>query len=221
MGKADHGSFTIEASMLMPIIMFITMLLLFFSLYNYQKAMLLQIASASSERASFNWDNSYKEKTGAFAAGEYDSLYWRIGEDGLLSSLFGDGGESGGTKIELPGAGDEEGTLPVLKMSRASQMIPANVPGMMQYEHHLTGRNINLELKRMLKLPVLDTILLDQARPIAGAQSIVVEPVEFIRTIDMMRYYGAKFKGRQSGGDSGSAMKQEDASAMLKKLQKK
>lgn len=75
--KDDRGSFTIEASILLPMVMCITMLLLFFCLYSYQKSMLLQVASGATERAAYNWDNSHKEVSGSYAAGEYDSF---IGE---------------------------------------------------------------------------------------------------------------------------------------------
>ena len=34
-----------------------------------------------------------------------------------------------------------------------------------------------------------------------NSQSIVVDPVEFIRTVDLMRYYGSKFQGGRNGTD--------------------
>jgi hypothetical protein len=219
--RDDRGSFTIEASLLLPIIMFITMLLLFFCLYSYQKSMLLQIASAAAERAAYNWDNSHKEAEGSFAAGEYDSLYWRIGEDGLLTSLFGKGAASGGATIELPGEAQGTSALPALKLKNASEMVPANLPGEMNYAYSLTGRQISAELKRMLYLPVLDEVLADGGKPLVKAQSAVSEPVEFIRTIDLMRYYGAKFKGSSASGKSAAAMEKKDASAMMTKLRGK
>ncbi|ULO06470.1 pilus assembly protein [Paenibacillus sp. 19GGS1-52] len=221
--KDDRGSFTIEASLLLPIIMFITMLLLFFCLYSYQQSMLLQVASAATERAAYDWDNSHKEVGGSFAAGEYDSLYWRIGEDGLLSSLFGGTAASGGQKLELPAETHGTSVLPLLKLEHASSMVPDNMLGEMNYTYSLTGRRVSAELKRMLDLPVLDDVLADGAKPVVKAQSVVTEPVEFIRTVDLMRYYGAKFKagsGSQSGG-AAVAMEKKDASAMMTKLQGK
>lgn len=213
----DEGSFTVEASMLLPIIMFITMLLLFFCLYTYQRSMLLQIASAVTERAAYNWDNSYKGTEGTFAAGEYDSLYWRIGEDGLLAALFGLTAKDGGSEIMLPVAADS-GNLPEKKLVQSSGMIPANLSGQVDYTYSLKGRKVGAELKQMLHLPVLDGILEDQADPEVEAQSVVTEPVEFIRTIDLMRYYGSKFKGGTENGKSGTSMEKKDASQMLKKL---
>lgn len=218
--KSEEGSFTIEASMLLPIIMGITMLLLFFCLYTYQRTMLLQVASVTAERAAYNWDNSHKGAEGAFTAGEYDSLYWRIGEDGLLSSLFGAGAANGGVRLALPAAGGDE-SLPIVKLQQSAAKVPANMTGELVYTYGLTGRKISSELKRMLHLPVLDELLEDEADPEVKTQSVVVDPVEFIRTVDLMRYYGAKFKGsKQDSGGSGTSMEKQDAAKMLTKLKK-
>jgi hypothetical protein len=218
--KDDRGSFTIEASLLLPMVMCITMLLLFFCLYSYQKSMLLQVASGVSERAVYNWDNSHKEVSGFYATGEYDSLYWRIGDDALLSSLFGGEAKYGGVTIELPGEVSEKSELPMLKLRRSSVMVPDNMPGNMNYAYSLTGRKVSTELNRLLNLPVLDEILSDEAKPTVKAQSTIAEPVEFIRTIDLMRYFGAKFKdGSEGSGESANHMEKKDASAMMTKLQ--
>ncbi|NQX49096.1 pilus assembly protein [Paenibacillus tritici] len=216
--REDEGSFTIEASLLLPIIMGITLVLLFFSLYTYQKSMLLQIASATAERASYNWENSNRATTGEFQAGNYDPLYWRIGEDGLLSSLFGIGADNGSTAIVLPDNAEGGGPLPVLKLRRAAQMVPAGLQGEMGYAYSLTGRRISTELKKLLQLPVLDNLLADGAVPEVCARSYVTEPVEFIRTVDLMRYYGAKFKRNSSGSKEGSGMEKKNAALMLDKL---
>ncbi|MGE7612218.1 TadE family protein [Paenibacillus sp. NPDC101420] len=220
--KDDRGSFTIEASILLPMVMCITMLLLFFCLYSYQKSMLLQVASGATERAAYNWDNSHKEVSGSYAAGEYDSLYWRIGDDALLASLFGGEAGSDGATIELPGEVSEESDLPVLKLRHLSTMIPNNMPGNLNYAYSLAGRKVSAELNRLLHLPVLDEVLSDEAKPTVKTQSIIAEPVEFIRTVDLMRYFGAKFKGGSEGtSGSGVHMEKKDASAMMTKLQDK
>jgi hypothetical protein len=220
--KDDRGNFTIEASLLLPMVMCITMLLLFFCLYSYQKSMLLQVASGVTERAAYNWDNSHKEVSGFHATGKYDSLYWRIGDDALLSSLFGGEAGSVGVTIDLPAEVSDESDLPELKLRRSSAMVPDNMPGNMKYAYSLTGRKVSTELNRLLNLPVLDEILSDEAKPTVKAQSIIAEPVEFIRTVDLMRYFGAKFKGGSEGsGESTNHMEKKDASAMMTKLQEK
>ncbi|MBP2114136.1 TadE/TadG family type IV pilus assembly protein [Paenibacillus silagei] len=216
--REDEGSFTIEASLLLPMLMGITMVLLFFSLYSYQKSMLLQIASATAERAAYNWENSNRTVSGEFQTGNVDPLYWRIDEDGLLASLFGSGAENGSTAITLPGNAEEGGPLPVVKLRRASQMVPAGLKGEMSYVYGLTGRRISTELKKVLHLPVLDNLLADRAAPEVYARSYVTEPVEFIRTVDLMRYYGSKFKQDSSTGKEGTGMEKKHAAQMLDKL---
>lgn len=218
--QEDEGSFTIEASLLLPIVMGITMLLLFFSLYSYQKSMLLQVASTASERAAYNWENSNRAVDGEFSAGNYDSLYWRIGEDGLLSSLFGIGANSGSTAIVLPGEEEGEaagGELPAVKLWQAAQIVPGNMTGGMSYTYELTGRRISAELKQVLNLPVLDDMLADEAAPEVTADSYVTEPVEFIRTVDLMRYFGDKFQG-EPAAKPGTSMDKGQAAVMLGKL---
>lgn len=215
--RNDEGSFTIEASMLLPIIMGITMLLLFFCLYTYQRTMLLQVASVTAERAAYNWDNSHKGGQGDYAIGEYDSLYWRIGEDGLLTSLFGAGAANGGVKLLLPAAGDYE-TLPIIKLQQAAEKVTAGMTGELDYTYGLTGRKISAELKRVLHLPVLEELLEDEAEPEVKTQAVVADPVEFIRTVDLMRYYGAKFTGSGQASGSGSSMEKQDAAKMLTTL---
>lgn len=217
----DEGSFTVEASLLLPILMGITMLLLFFSLYSYQKSMLLQIASASAERAAYNWENSNRATDGSFSTGAYDPLYWRIREDGLLSSLFGAGAKSGSTVIELPGeseAMEEGGQLPAVKLRQAAGMVPAGLAGEMSYSYSLTGRRVSAELKKVLRLPVLDNLLADQAMPDVYARSSVTEPVEFIRTVDLMRYYGARFQGGPPGSEADTGIERKKAATVLEKL---
>ncbi|MEK4330637.1 TadE family protein [Paenibacillus sp. FSL R7-0312] len=216
--QEEEGSFTIEASLLLPIIMCITMLLLFFSLYSYQKSMLLQVGSAATERAAYNWENSNRAVNGEFAAGNYDPLYWRISEDGLLGSLFGKSAQNGSTAIALPGEAEGGGELPVVKLRQASKIVPLNLTGELSYTYGFTGRKISAELKKVLRLPVLDELLADEAVPEVSASSYVTEPVEFIRTVDLMRYYGSKFKNHSSGSKEDTGMEKKNAALMLDKL---
>ncbi|MNI05709.1 hypothetical protein D3C73_586700 [compost metagenome] len=50
-----------------------------------------------------------------------------------------------------------------------------------------------------------------------SAEAYVVDPVEWIRTVDLVRYYGAKFKGRGAGAVN---MDQQEAGEALKKFGK-
>ncbi len=196
------------------------MLLLFFALYSYQKTMLVQVSSAAAERAAYTWDNSRKAEDGSFAAEETDSLYWRIKDDRLLAQLTGSGGgASEGVTIPMPGSDaltEDKASLPVAKLLHTAARIPSELSGTLNYRYALSGRRVTVQLKRVLNLPVIDGMLNDKAQPAAVSRSLVAEPVEFIRTVELMRYLGSKFQ--RDGAGAAGGMKKTDASAVMGRL---
>ncbi|MEC0372601.1 TadE family protein [Paenibacillus chibensis] len=207
--KNTEGSFTIEASLVLPIVLFVTIILMFFGLYMYQQSFLHQTASAVAERAAYSWDNSHKEPaTGEAASGQYDSLYWRLSDDAMLGALFGWSGLTAEKQTAaLPGQEDGSGKLPIIKMNKSGSMVPAEMHGEISYQNSVLQRKITVDLNRTLHLPPLDSMLYGGSDAKTDANSVVVEPVEFIRMVDLMRYYGSKFKGSDENGktDQGSA----------------
>ncbi|MGR6542473.1 TadE family protein [Paenibacillus tundrae] len=200
----EEGSFTIEASLVFPVVLFTLVILLFFSMYMYQKTFLNQHAYAASERAAYSWDNSHKQAmTGEFATGEYDNLYWRLKDDQLLGALFGWAGADNQVKVSVPAG--EGGSLSEQKLSQAVQGMPTAMTGAIEYQNTLIQRKVTTKLEQMISLP-LPSFLFDSGNSVfTTASSAVVEPVEFIRTVDLIRYYGAKFKGKGGTGDSNAA----------------
>lgn len=200
----EEGSFTIEASLVFPVVLFTLVILLFFSMYMYQKTFLNQHAYAASERAAYSWDNSHKQAmTGEFATGEYDNLYWRLKDDQLLGALFGWAGADNQVTVSVPAG--EGGSLSEQKLSQAVQDMPTAMTGTIEYQNTLIQRKVTTKLEQMISLP-LPSFLFDSGNSVfTTASSAVVEPVEFIRTVDLIRYYGAKFKGKGGTGDSNAA----------------
>ncbi|WP_145050798.1 TadE family protein [Paenibacillus xylanexedens] len=200
----EEGSFTIEASLVFPVVLFTLVILLFFSMYMYQKTFLNQHAYAASERAAYSWDNSHKQAmTGEFATGEYDNLYWRLKDDQLLGTLFGWAGADNQVTVSVPAG--EGGSLSEQKLSQAVQGMPTAMNGTIEYQNTLIQRKVTTKLEQMISLP-LPSFLFDSGNNVfTTASSAVVEPVEFIRTVDLIRYYGAKFKGKGGTGDSNAA----------------
>lgn len=97
-----------EASLVFPILLLVIFVMLFFCLYIYQKSILVQVASTASERAAYSWDNSFKDpRTGAFAQGQRDSLYWRLKDDVMLGALFGWTGANNQENVQVPGGNGE------------------------------------------------------------------------------------------------------------------
>ena len=75
--------------------------------------------------------------------------------------------------------------------------------------YEVITRKVRVGLDRLIPLVPLERVIGDVTQS-GQAVSYVVEPVEWIRTVDLARYYGAKFKG---GG--GEKMDQKEAGKAL------
>ncbi|MGE7827957.1 TadE/TadG family type IV pilus assembly protein [Paenibacillus sp. NPDC093718] len=204
--KDETGSFTVEASLVLPVVLMVTVLLLFLCLYIYQQSMLVQASAAASERTAYSWDNSHKiAATGSVEQGHYDSLYWRLTDDNVVGSLFGLAGGDSTRSITLPQSEAEGGKLPELKMSEGGMAVPSSMAGEMRYTNKLLIRKVTTSLNEQVSLTPISRMLDDGGQIKVNSQSIVVDPVEFIRTVDLMRYYGSKFQGGRNGTDKAAA----------------
>ena len=193
--RKEEGSFTVEASLVFPILLFILVLLLFFTMYMYQKTFLNQHAYAASERAAYSWDNSRKQAlTGEYTAGEHDPLYWRITDERLMGALFGWAGADNESSVPVPGY--EDGNLSEKKLIQASSHMPSAMKGTMMYQNTLIQRKVTTRLEQVIFLPLPSFLFNSGSGVLTQGSSAVVEPVEFIRMVDLARYYGAKFKGK-------------------------
>ncbi|WP_165767878.1 TadE/TadG family type IV pilus assembly protein [Virgibacillus indicus] len=190
--KSERGNFTIEASLIFPILLMLTLCLVFLSLVIYQKSALHYSANSVAERLAFIWDNSYKDisdgsfdKYTTFDGG--DGLYWRVTDNQFLSqfgiSIFS------GSSASVPIGSGGGGGLPQKKLSRASSgVLPAGATGTVEYENGLAGSNIKVTLTSPLNLPssVLNLFGISEIK--AEVSHAVVEPTEFIRTTDLVIY---------------------------------
>lgn len=197
------GSASLEAAMVFPVILLSTFLILFFALYAGQRAIVYYGASVAGERAAFNWSNSAKElRTGAYPEGSYDGLYWRMLDDDLLAGLFGTASSENGAESGDPaGGGSGDDSLTGRKLRAAAESMASSAEGNLNYENKYLVRRIKVEA-------VLATVP-EPLRAFRGTDAIsaapsavVVEPAEFIRSFDLVRYYAEKMKSRGDGGTS-------------------
>lgn len=192
-----RGSFTLEASLVFPIIIIAILLLLFFCLYLYQNAILAHTAAIAADRISYVWDNSFRDpRTGAANSSSADSLYWRLTSDTMLQSIFRLENNEVASTLQLPITQDEvssKESLPIQKLKRVAAQIPTGFRGETSYRNKLLIRRIDVFLQRLVHLTPLEKIIGDSSQS-SSAVSYIVEPVEFIRIVELGRYYGAKFK---------------------------
>ncbi|MNJ54676.1 hypothetical protein D3C77_501280 [compost metagenome] len=168
---------------------------MFFCMYLYQNVVLGHTAAVAAERSAYTWDNSYRDpRTGAYEEDQFDPLYWRLNDDGMLQVLFGWIGGNSSTALKLPNGAQSGAALALKKLGNTGSEIPAEIEGQMKYDNNLLIRKISVSLNRYVPLSPLEAVIGDVMQS-GESVAYVVEPVEWIRTVDLVRYYGAKFKG--------------------------
>lgn len=228
----EEGSFTLEASLVFPLILLCTVTLLFVGMYAYQSVFVQQLARTAAERLAFTWNNSHKDLvTGNYNPGETDGLYWRLTHDSV-SDLFGMLSGSGTTEVIIP-SGSASGHVEN-KLAKTSALLPQGVTGTAKYANYLFDHQVEVKLQKSFLMPTQLKRWLDSEQTTGRAVSHVVEPVELIRLTDITRTYFKAIKGRISpqkarealvepiqGGLSGpsvSIQSERQAAAYLKSL---
>lgn len=217
--RDTSGSATLDASLTFPVILLLTFMLLFFAIYAAQGAIVYYSASIAGERAAYDWNNSAKElHTGAYPEGSFDGLYWRMLDDGMLAGLFGTGTreEEGVTFGKAGDQGTGGDSLTRTKLQAAAGPLAASLDGRMRYANQLLERQVVTEADS-LAVPEPLRRFRPESELSARTSAVVVEPAEFIRSFDLVRYYGAKLKGARDG----EASFLSKAKAVLQKRQPK
>ncbi|MFC4776814.1 TadE/TadG family type IV pilus assembly protein [Paenibacillus sp. GCM10023252] len=201
--KGEEGSFTLEASAVFPLLFGVILLLMLLGMYLYQNNLLYYSASATAERTAFRWDNSKRDvRSGIAPEGEYDGLYWRLGDDAMLKSVFGLGsGDGNGVVVEVPAVSQSsDNNLPQLKiLQNTAPLTTTTFQGEAAYRRAVTARSIAVKLRAPMSIAALERSM-GRSEPQAMAAARIVEPAEFIRTVDLARYYTAKFGSATSAG---------------------
>ncbi|GAC41796.1 TadE family protein [Paenibacillus popilliae] len=192
--QKEDGSIIVEASLIFPVIFYCVLAILFFALLIYQTVLSSHAAALAAERAAACWDNSYKEAvTGAYDKGQHDGIYWRLLDDRLLDKVIGGGFGGENHMVMLPAVSDG-GSLPERKLVRAARLVPEAFRGKMSYENGLPGRRITAVLDKPLYQAMFRNMAGREISNEGQAVSAVVEPAEFIRTVEFARYMATKLK---------------------------
>ncbi|WP_138752744.1 TadE/TadG family type IV pilus assembly protein [Paenibacillus sinopodophylli] len=203
--RREQGSFTLEATLVFPLLLGLILLFILFGMYMYQKVVLYYAASSTVERAAFSWDNSYRTaRSGMLNEPVYDGLYWRVGENDMLGSLFGMAGDHVSSTILLPledqdGAGGSD--LSERKLLQSAKWIGAAslaYQGQINYARSVLKKEVEVKLKSPFANGAAEkSWLRREAKTVSSAT--IVDPTEFIRSVDLARYYATKFANRTGG----------------------
>lgn len=207
----QDGSFTIEASLLFPMILIMTLTLVFFCLIVFEKVVLHQRAQIIANRSAYVWNNSSKDiSTGTFTKytsdpGSTDGLYWRLSGNQIFSKFHLNFG--GGTgEIEI---GNKNNTSLIdKKLSRIPKgWMPAGSTGNISFHNNWTGGKIIVNLNEPLRIPDSISKLLRIRHISTRASASISDPVEFVRDTDFL-YHNASvlLEKLPSGRSPGSAI---------------
>lgn len=183
------GSFTLESTFVFPVVLLCTFAVVFFSLLVYERSELYHTAAETAERAAYVWPDSHKEAaTGAFTLGENDGLYWRISGDSISDLLpFGLGGDS--SAVTIPNSATAGSSLPERKLSRSAEEVRTGITGQLTYKHRFFEREVTASFGRKVGIPDFIRGWVGDGTTAAESKSFVIEPVEFIRTVDVTRSF--------------------------------
>ncbi|SFB28497.1 hypothetical protein SAMN05216312_105236 [Cohnella sp. OV330] len=188
--------------MLMPTLLIVTFLLVFYALFTAQNAIVHYNSAVTAERAAFNWSHAESEfATGAYEDGRYDGLYWRLTDDALLQGLFGWTAGESADSLTFPGAADPRDRLTLRKLYPAAEALSENWEGSIRYERGGIQREIAVSAADPGELSPLALL---RGSSVASSESSapVTEPAEWMRTFDLVRYYTAKVKREGGGAES-------------------
>lgn len=190
-GDNERGSFTLEASLVMPVLFLATLTLLFFLLIIYQRAFMYYQASKVVTQAAFNWDNSHREaRTGKLTQikddqGHWmtDGPYWMYGGQGF--PMFGTSwliGGDGSQSFEIMASGN---SMPEKKIRKVAAAYGMKEVGSVKYTSSLFKREIEISMNRERAVPNFARIMfgVDNSNSVT-ARTTVSEPVEFLRSVE-------------------------------------
>lgn len=189
---SEEGTYTVEASIIFPVVFYCSLAMLFFAMLMYQHVISTHAATLAAERGAAFWDNSFKDATtGSYPEGKRDGLYWRLFDDFMLDRLLGVVTGSVMNEVSLPVSGDYS-SIPEKKLMRAGRLLPPIFQGKIKFDNIAIERKVKVLLERPLFQTAFERL---SGRRVSGegeAAAAVVEPVEFIRSVEFGRYMYTK-----------------------------
>ncbi|OEF99073.1 hypothetical protein BHF71_02505 [Vulcanibacillus modesticaldus] len=190
--KKEKGSFTVEASLIFPIIFLFIVLLIFLSVIAYQKVLLYYVATQAADRVAFNWNNSHKDPiTGEYQMEETDGLYWRLTGDRVLNKLLSTYEDNRTINITIKDS-YEPIDLSEKKLAIMSRVIPNGIGGNIIFQKNIYEDKVIVKLDRLIKVPSFVSRLIGNKIEVM-AYSTTTDPVEYIRSVDLIINYSQKF----------------------------
>lgn len=164
--RNESGRFTLESTLIFPVLFIITISCLLITVGAARHVGATIEATTAAGRASYSWSNSNKNPiTGAYYPGRYDDLYWRLSDD------------RGGSP------------LAVKKVLSALALVPEGLFEHGLYKNSLLQRDVHVEVNVNFQVPEFMSTLYGSRDLIGNGHSSISEPMELIRQVELARTY--------------------------------
>lgn len=199
--RQTEGYFTIEANLLFPLLLFMTLILLFCSLFFYHYAVLYYKTFTTAERISYEWHHSADDLSGAHGLGGLDDMLQHHPVWHLFSRSSGQS-----LSVQLPVQPDgHQGYGVRRKLQASARSVSQDIRGSLSYVYRLLDSRIRVELLPTVRLPQFTSFVINDSLSTSGS-SIIVNPAEFIRTVELIDTYLNKLLSagvsKQEAGDA-------------------
>ncbi len=188
----SDGSVTLEASIILPVILLLMFSMVFFSVYVYHKLVLVDTAVYTAAQRAATWDHIGKNlEDGYQKVMKNDGLYWRVFSDssGFVSQ------EGSQVSLEGPQPVREKtsAALTLIKEMLRFEVLKVNQSKItVQYKNSLLRRTVSVDIIEQMMIPVNWLSGLVSPRLAFRAAADVVEPAEFIRLAGLGEKYSAQ-----------------------------
>lgn len=202
--RSESGSFHVESALVMPLLFWFTLAMLALGFLAYEKGELIQTAYEWSERSAYVWKDSHKDAvTGAFVYQNMDDVYSSLVSEGLgwlRTSVKG----FRQAEIAIPGLEVSGQSLSGKKLLRSSQGVGVHVTGQGLYYNRVLEGEVRAEWSREWAQWVQSVMAPRDRRMEEQASAYVADPVEFLRTVDLVTAYASKLASRFSSPEEAS-----------------
>ncbi|MBM7597873.1 hypothetical protein JOC34_000230 [Virgibacillus halotolerans] len=185
--KDNRGSFTFEATLVLPAVFLFTLMGVFLCIIIFQMGTAHYVAEKAASQVAYSWNNSNKDlETGEFDKQFYpgleddgaDGLYWRLFDNDILQ-IFGLGGLFS----------SDDGPLNK-KITKAGVKYNSPLKVEIDYKNNLIYSEVQVKATSNLFLPpYLKKIMgLNSDELTATSSRVVTDSPELIRTFNFSKY---------------------------------
>lgn len=194
--EEERASYSIEASIVLPILLSVIILFIVIALAILQLISMYYIGVVSAERSAHAWNNSHRDvQSGALLTQQYDSLYGNNTGMAIMHTLFSKSSElypytRNMEDAHTPTHIQEEKlqkTIQYLQNKRLNLFS-----GGVSYQPQLLGSSIISTLKYK-KLESITTVT---------HRAYIAEPVEFLRNYQLIIYYKERLSHHSKGAET-------------------